>query len=297
MDISLFTKAVAAALSGYAAIGAPSRAENPPVSPQSNAVFAVSSINARDAGGGVLVATGVVTPFGVSGVRPPTMVVDGPTWNGLQMKARAAIAISDLNLNTSHEQPIGGAIEVAVLFNRGVRNLYAGPDMFIFDTGAGASGVAVSPIYRMPDETLREGEPVVLDMPVGSAGVSVGKTRMFGIGIDLDDWGVRGAAPEGGVLTGAVIRHEDGGAPFEPTKIMMADGAVIGMLGLRDGTTFAQDLGLQSGGAGFGSSGGSATGGGGGSVGPSPEIPAPGGAALMLGVMAVIGGRRARRAS
>ncbi len=294
MDILLVSTTAAAVLCGHATIGAPSRAENPGSTPNATAVYAVRSLNTRDAGEGLLMATGVVTPFGVSGVRPPDIVVDGPNWGLRQIKARASVAISDLNLATTPEFPVGGVREAAVLFNRGFRNLYPGPDMFVFDSGGLASGVRISPIYRMPDETLREGEPAVIDIPGGSGEVAVGEKRLFGIGVDLDDWAARGVAPEGGMLTGAVIRHGGQGAPFEPTKIMMADGAVIGMLGLNEGKTFAQDLGLASGGASFGSSGGAA-GGGGGGIAPAPEIPSPGGAAMLLGAAAVVGAGRPRR--
>lgn len=295
MDISLVTKAAAAVLCGCATMGAPARAENTGSTPDATAVYAVRSLNTRDAGEGLLMATGVVTPFGVSGVRPPDIVVDGPNWGLRQIKARASVAISDLNLVTTPELPIGGVREAAVLFNRGFRNLYPGPDMFVFDGAGLASGVRVSPIYRMPDESLREGEPVVIDMQGGSGEVAVGEKRLFGIGVDLDDWAARGVAPDGGMLTGAVIRHEGQGAPFEPTKIMMADGAVIGMLGLNEGKTFAQDLGLASGGSSFGSSAGGFAGGGGGGIAPAPEIPAPGGAAMLLGAAAVVGAGRPRR--
>lgn len=298
MTISMPRTAFAAGILGCAALVAPARAENTPAADPSAAVYTVRSVNTRDAGEGFLMATGVVTPFGLSGVRPPDIVVDGPNWGNRHIKPRAALAISDLNFQTTPDLPEGGVREAAVLYNRGFRNLYPGPDLFIFERTGQSSGVRVSPIYRMPDESLREGEPVVIDFPGRAGEVPLGARTLHGVGIDLDDWAKRGVAPEGAVLTGAVIRHDTNGAPFEPEKIMVADGAVIGLLGQNVERPLLNDFGLNSGG-GFESDGLFGGGGGGIAPGTTPtEVPSPGGAALLLmgvSARAALRGRRPER--
>jgi hypothetical protein len=251
-------------------------------------------VNVAEADGRAMV-TDIVTPFGRSIVRSPEFVTTGSEWASKGAKARASLRLADMNLLSDPEPSDNlytGPTEAAVMFWRGYATMEAGPDVFIFDGQGKARGVTVTPIFRMPDESIVEGESVEFDASIAMGKVSAGGRSVFGVGVDLDAWIKAGLVPEDAVMTGMVVRHDGAGDRFEPAKFMMAQPQIVSSFESRNiGGGHGPDQILASGGSGGrnGSGRPDARNGNNGE-----EIPSPG-AALTIGLGAGIAGLRRRR--
>lgn len=270
--------------------------------------YAVTGIDMKVDSALLAVATDITTTFGKAPIRQAGASVIVRTHDP-ESPARAPRYLTDPDFTLAPFEPLDrGAMETRIHLPRGYRDLAAGPDVFLIDANGTARNVVVTPVYRMPDKTLREGPSSRFDMPYAAGLVNIEGVPLYGVGIDLDAWSVRGDTPKNGELVGLVVRHDGGGGSLSLVKIFIADNLLYSELVVNE---FGQDTprrrGYQTGG---GVRGGSGRGGSGARF-PSPiedptpdeedpvdtpEIPAPG-TLLLLGAAALLGGgRRSRRA-
>lgn len=279
-----------------------------------SAIMPVNLVNIKVASEHQQYATDVITPFGRTFVRRPEMVIEGRDWTTGLKHAQASLVVSDMNFATTPEWPDREVFQTAVMLTRGRGDLVAGPDVFVFDTEGVARAVTVRPLYRTADKEIHAGADEHYDSPA-SERLEVGGRKVWGVGIDVDQWVATCRVPQDAEIVGVEIVHDGKGGRFAPLKIMLAEqemlesfttsgGAHVGVFG---GVAAAGGAGASNpaGASTFSSSSGRGGGGGGGGPGTSDEpdpsastqaVPAPGPAFMLMAAAGALGLARKRAA-
>ncbi len=208
------TRCAAVAL-GAALVGAASGA---PI----NVLFPVTEVVLADDPGGSTRVETLGTPFGRAAPREADYVINGSSWRSGRLSNRVPRALVDLDLGAHGQDDAGLEREVALMFGRGFDQLEAGPDVFLLDSRGRATAMTVTPVFRTTNDTLVEGDAVLVSPGESYGAVEAGGLEIAGVGIDLDAWRIAGQAPEGAMLVGMVLRPADGGE-LAPMKIMLGE--------------------------------------------------------------------------
>lgn len=193
------------------------------------AVFPITEVGLLETGGsGGAVIKDIWTPFGMAAIRPADFVVNGRSWRDGRVSNRVPRALTDLDLSTLGGDDGPLATEMAVMYGRGFDELKPGPDVFLISSPEAAQRIVVAPVYRMPDETLVEGDAVTVVPDASPGAVRGADRRIAGAGIDLDAWRTSGQAPAGAVLVGAVIRPENEGEQLRPIEVVLGESLQAG---------------------------------------------------------------------
>lgn len=268
------------------AAGSAALAGGPGSYPEPRYGFRVTSLEWNDLSGEARRMNVVNTDVGPSAVREAEYVV-----NGADSRLRLTNRVPDWMTRTEDLADNGetSPTEFSVMFGRGYDELSPGPDIFVMDASLRSKGVVVTPVYKMPDNSLVHGAPVVLGAEDAFGRFDAGGEEAQGVGIDLDAWLEGGAAPEGAQLAGAVIRQV--GEDIAPIKIVLGEAIQVSDIPDEMQPSGADDWRARS------RYGGAA---GGANPGAQPdrriaeEIPTPGAAALFA-IAGVVASSRRRR--
>ena len=166
----------------------------------------------------------VNTDVGPSAVREADYVVNGYE-SRLRLTNRVPdwmTRIEDLDAPESGET---SPSEFSVMFGRGYSQLSPGPDIFVMDASMRSRGVVVTPVYKLPDNSLVHGAPVEMGSGDAFGRFDAGGVEAQGVGIDLDAWLDSDDAPDGAQLAGAVIRQL--GDDTAPIKVVLGEAIQI----------------------------------------------------------------------